>query len=220
MRATISSGEPRIRRRDTATASAGSAAISLRRLHGLRLDLARRHDRIDQAAGLRLLGVERLAHHQQLEGAPMPHQARRQQARSGLRHQPEADERRREARIGRRDHIVAMQQHGGADADRDALDGGDQRPLGSAPAHGESAPPAVPSPSPAVAACAKSPRSLPAENAPGTPAMTHAADRRRRRSRFRAPPPSRRTSRRSARSSCPAGSSGSVRTGPSSVTMT
>ena len=38
---------------------------------------------------------------------------------------------RREPRIGRRNRIVAMKHHRGADADRHPLHGGDQRPLGA-----------------------------------------------------------------------------------------
>ena len=103
----------------------------LRGLHRLGLDLIGWRHLIDQAAGLRLLARQRLAHHQQLERAAMTHQARRQQARGRLGHQPERDERRREARVARRDRVVAMQHHRGADADRDALHGGDQRTLGA-----------------------------------------------------------------------------------------
>ena len=118
------------------------------------------------------------------------------------------------------DDIVAMQQHGGADADRDALHGGDQRLLAARERMQEADRPASPGLRRTSAACRNSCRSLPARERARHAGDQHAADRRRRRWRCRARPPSRRTSPRSARSSCPGGSSGSMRTGPSSVTMT
>src|SRR6516165_1867891 len=101
-----------------------------RRLHDLVLDLARRNDDVDETDRLRLLGVHRPAHDEQREGTARAHQARREQARTCFRHHPELGEGRGESRIGRRDHIVEMQEHGHADADRNPLDASDHRLFG------------------------------------------------------------------------------------------
>ena len=100
-----------------------------RGFHRLGFDRVRGDDGIDQASGFRLVGGERAAHHQQRERARLAHQPRRDQAGSGFRHQAEPDEGRGKARVIGGHHMIAMQQHGGADADRVALHGGDQRQL-------------------------------------------------------------------------------------------
>jgi hypothetical protein len=57
----------------------------------------------------------------------MAHQPRRNQARAGFRQQAERDEGRQQHRIVGRDHLIAMQQHRGADTNCGAADGRDQR---------------------------------------------------------------------------------------------
>ena len=91
------------------------------------LDLRGRQHKVDEAQRLPGCGVERLPHDQKFERAMKPDQPRHQQARSGFRYETEVDKWRREARIARRHHVVAVQQHRGADADRDTLNRGDQR---------------------------------------------------------------------------------------------
>jgi hypothetical protein len=108
----ISAGEPWISRRDAATASTGSAEISCAAFRtssstfsGGTTVLTRPTD---------FLGVERVAHDEKCKGASFAHKARRGRG---------------EARIGWRDHIVEMRQHGHADADCNPLDPGDHRLL-------------------------------------------------------------------------------------------
>jgi len=74
-------------------------------------------------------GAERPAHHQQRKRARLTHQPRGNQAGGRFRHQAEADEGRRKPRFAAGHHVIAMHQHGGAEADRVALHGGDQRCL-------------------------------------------------------------------------------------------
>ena len=107
------------------------------------------------------------------------------------------------------DHIIAMQQHGGADADRDALHGGDQRLLAARERMQKSGSPARPGrrharPRPSRKSC---------QIVAGAERARHARDQDAAdlRDRRRRAPRAMRvdTSRRSARSSCPAGSCGS-----------
>ena len=142
-----------------------------RGLHRFRFDRLGGDDGVHQPGGFRLIGAERPAHHQQRERARMTHQPRRNQAGGRFRHQAEADEGRGKARVVGGDHMVAMHQHGGADADRVALHGGDERQLAArqrikkAQDRGSER-----------AACAamlkKSPMSLPAQNPVGAPAIS------------------------------------------------
>ena len=92
------------------------------------------------------------------------------------------------------DRIVAMEHHGGADADRDALHGGDQRLFGPRQRI-EKADDGVAEPLAAGRGLMKSPQIVAGRECAGRAADQHAADRRRPRSRSRSPPPSRRTSR-------------------------
>jgi hypothetical protein len=59
-----------------------------RGIHRQRIDVARRGDRIDETGVFRSLRIERLPHRQQREGAAVPHQARGEEARRRLRHEP------------------------------------------------------------------------------------------------------------------------------------
>ena len=103
MRAMISSREPRISRREAITPCGGSAAISRAAFMRFDLDLASgRVDRVDEAGALRSLGIHRPAHHQQRECARVAHQPRRDQAGGGFRHHAEADEGRCKTRFAAR----------------------------------------------------------------------------------------------------------------------
>ena len=75
---------------------------------------------------MRRRGVERPAHREQREGAGVAEAARADEARRSFRHETELDERRGEARGAAGDHVVAVQQHGGADTDCEAGHGRDQ----------------------------------------------------------------------------------------------
>ena len=66
-----------------------------------------------------------------------PMRTRRQQARCGFRNEAELDEGRRECRVGRGDDVIAMQQHGGADADGKSADRGNERLSVARQARGE-----------------------------------------------------------------------------------
>ncbi len=56
----------------------------------------------------------------------MTHEPRRYQAGTSLRHKAERDKRRQQYSGVARDHLIAMQKHGGTDADRGTAHGGDQ----------------------------------------------------------------------------------------------
>jgi hypothetical protein len=70
-----------------------------------------------------------LAEQHELGGALVTRDARQQEAGAGLRHETEVHERQLEARLGRRIHEIAMQQHRRADADGRTADGRDERLL-------------------------------------------------------------------------------------------
>ena len=122
-----SSGDGLNSLREIATASAGSAQISRATLRARGFGLAGRHHVVDETGDARILGVDRAAHHQRGEGALVSHGARHQQAGGAFRNQPQMDEGRGEGRRRGGDDVIAMEQHGGADADRDAVDRGDDR---------------------------------------------------------------------------------------------
>ena len=111
----------------------------LARLGGERLRLGERmgvkrsgvDDGVDQPAGARRLGVERLAEQQVFAGARAAEAQRREQRRARFRHQAEIDERHVEARARRRVDEVAVEAQRRPDADRRPFDRSDQR-LGEA----------------------------------------------------------------------------------------
>ncbi len=82
---------------------------------------------MDQAGSLGVGGRERLAQPEQRKGALAAEQRRAEQARPRLRYEAEIDEGRVKARARRRQRQVAMEIDGRADADRDAVDAGDDR---------------------------------------------------------------------------------------------
>ncbi len=104
----------------------------------------------------------------------MSHGARHEQAGGGLRNQTEMDERRRKCRRGAGENVVAMKQHGGADADGDAVHRADQRlvVIARAPRGTVVAATAAALSSFEVFAFAKSSRSLPAVKTPEPPEIT------------------------------------------------
>ena len=159
---------PRISWRDTATAPAGSAAISRAALQRDIVDCGGIDHGVDDAGLFRLRGRQRPAHDQHREGARMAHAHRRQQARCRFGNEAELEERRRETLLGGGDDMIAMQQHGRADADGNAADGRDQR-LSVVRQSVEKFDGDRPQ-APLWAAFEKSPMSLPAQNAPGAPA--------------------------------------------------
>ena len=87
------------------------------------------HDRGHQADFPGFFGRERLPEQKQLGCAHVAGERGQQQARRRFRHQSKVDERHLQARVRRRVHQVAMQQHGGADAHRRARHRGDERLL-------------------------------------------------------------------------------------------
>ncbi len=89
--------------------------------------MAGRHHYIDEASDVGILGADRAPHHQCGERTLVSHGARHQQAGGAFRNQAQMDERRRERRRRAGENVIAMEQHGGADADRDAIDRGDDR---------------------------------------------------------------------------------------------
>ena len=83
--------------------------------------------RIDQAEAQRRLGVEGLAEQQKLSGRfRRAETQRREERRARLRHEAEIDEGHREPRARTRVDEIAMKAQRRADADRLAVNGGDQ----------------------------------------------------------------------------------------------
>src|ERR1700688_3141737 len=105
----------------------GQRADLARHLARLALGVAGRHHHIDEAGDGGIVGAERTAHHQHRKRTLVSHGAGHQQAGGAFRHQAEMDERRREGSRRGGQNVVAMEQHGGADPDRDAIDRGDDR---------------------------------------------------------------------------------------------
>ena len=167
---------------------------------------------LTRPAGFRVLGTERPAHHQQRKRARLAHQPRRDQARGRFRHEAEADEGRGKPRVARR-----------RPRDRNASASwcrrrprcpARRRPAAfrSAPARRESAGSALPERAAADRHLQKIADVVAGGETVGRAGDQHAAQRRILRRALDAPRPWRRTSPRSARSSCPAGSS--ARCGP------
>ena len=134
-------------------------------------------DGVDQPGGLCAFGGKAFAQAKQGKGLLAAEDGGREQAGAGFRHQAEIDEGRAEHGARRGEGQVAMQVERRADADRDAVDAGDDRLLRRRRARARKSQTSAP-PSPPVAIAMKSARSLPAENAPGTPRKTWHADRR------------------------------------------
>ena len=86
-----------------------------------------RHHHIDEARLARLVGGKLASHHQHGEGALVAHGARHQQAGAPSGTSPRLMNGVEKVAVCAGEHIVAMEQHRGADADRDAVDGGDDR---------------------------------------------------------------------------------------------
>ena len=83
-------------------------------------------DAVDQTDLQSGLGHKGFTHQQGLGRTVVAHEARREQAGGRLRAQTEVDEGHGESRVVPCVNQVAMEQHGGADADRGAADGGEQ----------------------------------------------------------------------------------------------
>ena len=94
----------------------------------LGIQLLKRYDPVGDAPSERGTGIDRFSEREHLERPHVADAHRHQQAGRGFRHQRQTDERCREQRVLGEHHEVAMQQHGGADADGAALHGGHQRP--------------------------------------------------------------------------------------------
>ena len=84
---------------------------------------------VDDAGFFGVRGRERPAHDEEREGPRVAHALWRQEARCRFRNESELEKRRREYRAGRGDDMIAMEQHGRADADGSAADRRDQRLL-------------------------------------------------------------------------------------------
>lgn len=82
-----------------------------------------RHDLVDKAEVAGGFSGERFAKEQAFGGARVTHQAREDEAGSGFRTETKIDERELEAGGGSGINEVAVQKHGGANADGDAGDG-------------------------------------------------------------------------------------------------
>ncbi len=195
MRATISSGDPRMRRREAATAPGGNAAISAAALGPASTSpgattltrprpSARRYSARGPSRGARRRrgGPSAAAREDLRRPCMSPRLTKGVENRASSPATGSADR--------------AVQQHGGADADRDALHGGDERLL----ATGERAQRSTALPRPPPCAARRKPAGRFRRRMRGTPMMTTqrmlAPCR-----RFRALPPSRRTSGTSAHSS-------------------
>jgi hypothetical protein len=89
--------------------------------------LGARHDVVHEAHALALGGGEALAGEHQLAGARGPDDARQQVGRAQLRHHPHAREEEADLRLRTGDAHVAEERHGGADAERVAVQHGDGR---------------------------------------------------------------------------------------------
>lgn len=87
-------------------------------------------DAVDQAGVLRDLGPEGLAQHQQFGGALAAGDQWQEIARAAFRAEAEADEGHAETGAASGESEIAMQQHGGADADGEAFRRSDNRLLG------------------------------------------------------------------------------------------
>ncbi len=105
--------------REIATASAGSAQISRATLRASASVWPGATTALTKPANLRVVGAEGASHHQHRKGALMSHGARHQQAGGAFRDQAEMDERRGKRRRRAGENVVAVEQHGGADTDRD-----------------------------------------------------------------------------------------------------
>ena len=168
----ISSGAPRIRLREIGHGLRAAGRRFSRGLHGSASTSPGATTALTQPACLGCGGIEGAAHHQKLEGArdaPSGAGPSRLDAASGTR------PRRRRAsrtRIGAGDHMVAVQQHRGADADRETLHRRDQRPLGSRQRMEKADHRQSPDLRRRRRPAENSARSLPAEKAPGAPAIT------------------------------------------------
>jgi hypothetical protein len=94
---------------------------------GLDHGMTRRHHRIDEAGCAGIIRADGPAHHQHREGALVSHHSRQQQTGSPLRDKAVLNKGGRKCR-GRAGHnIIAVEHHGGADADGDAIDRRDDR---------------------------------------------------------------------------------------------
>ena len=93
---------------------------------GLGGALAGGHYAIHQAEGFRTGGGDRFAEQQQVGGAARADEARDQQGAGGFGHQGEVGERHLQDGVVLGEHKIAVQQHGGANADGAPLHGGDQ----------------------------------------------------------------------------------------------
>ncbi len=87
----------------------------------------RRNDGVDEAELERRLGVERFGEQEEFRSLGPAEALRRKQRGSGLGNEAEIDERHVEPRGRRRIDEVAMEAQRRPDADRQAVDGGDQR---------------------------------------------------------------------------------------------
>ena len=125
---------------------------------------------VDEACVLRRFGRERTAHDQQAKRrARGPCAAARAGSMPASGMSPSRLNGVANVAFVRGDDVIAMQQHGRADADRKAADRRDQRLLVARRARGET--PAVIGRSPPLCAASRnSPISAPAQNAPGAPA--------------------------------------------------
>ncbi len=84
---------------------------------------------VDDAGVFCFRSGQRTAHDEHRERPRIAHAHGRKQRRGRFGNEPELDERRRQNRGGTGDHVIAMQQHGRADADGHAVDRRDQRLL-------------------------------------------------------------------------------------------
>jgi hypothetical protein len=91
-----------------------------------------RHHGVGQTAGQCGGGIERFSQRKHRVRAHVPDPRRQQPARGGLRNQRQVDERRHQLCGLCQEYQVAMEQHRGADADRVALHGGNERTSGLA----------------------------------------------------------------------------------------
>ncbi|MGY3124420.1 hypothetical protein ACVWXQ_008357 [Bradyrhizobium sp. S3.14.4] len=127
MRRVSSSGAARSSLRESRDRLGRQPADIARHLARLDLGMSRRDHGVDEACRVRLRGGESSPHHQHREGALVAHRVRHQEAGRADRNEPEMDIGRGEGRGVRGKHIVAMEQHHGAHADRGAVDGRDDR---------------------------------------------------------------------------------------------
>ena len=93
----------------------------------MRNELGLRHEGVDEAERVRLLAVERLGEQEEFRRLGAPEALRREERRSGLRHEAKVDERHLEARLGRGVDEIAVKEKRRSDADREAVDRRDQR---------------------------------------------------------------------------------------------